>query len=127
MDLFSSLEPAPPPKRQPDPNTYMAETMPAAPPPPPAPPPIADDAPPRPIVARDPPPPVKPRPEDFPGDPVASFSCYCGCQDEVLEPAPEWVTCWGKGCGARMHRWYPRNLPPSNNARQLTDEERSRI
>ena len=82
---------------------------------------------PRAIVVRDPPPPVKPRPEDFPGLPVASFSCYCGCLDEVLEPAPEWVTCWGKGCGQRMHRWYPRSLPPSGNARQLTDEERQRI
>lgn len=130
-DLFDflpeSTNPAPP--RQ-DVNTYMAETMPAKPATPAEPvsnPEQLPDAPPRVIVASDPPPPVKPRPEDFPGLPVASFSCYCGCLDEVLEPAPEWVTCWGKGCGQRMHRWYPKHLPPSGNARQLTDEERQRI
>lgn len=74
------------------------------------------------------PPPPPPAPERvWPGKPVASFSCYCGALDEVLEPAPEWVTCWQKGCDSRMHRWTPRNPPPSRNARQLTDEERSRI
>lgn len=122
MDLFSGLEPPPPPKRQ-DANNYLAETMPAAPPPPP----IADDGPPLRFVSASPPPPRIPKPEDFPGKPVASFACYCGAQDEVLEPAPEWVDCWEKGCGAKMHRWYPRTLPPSNNARQLTEAERSRI
>lgn len=121
-DLFGGLEPHPLPK-----PTSLFERMaeaqrqvePVA--------SIAQDAPPRTIVARDPAPRTPFKPEDFPGLPVASFSCYCGCVDEVLEPAPVWVTCWGKGCGQQMHRYQPIHAPPSGNARQLTDEERSRI
>jgi len=62
-----------------------------APPPPPAPPPEPKPAP----VAH---PPIE-RPEPAPAPPrpglVASFSCYCGCQSEVREPAPLEIPCWG--------------------------------
>ncbi len=95
---------------------FIPESTKSAPPPAPAPAPIAA-APPAPRAD----------PQGFPGLPVASFACYCGCQDEVLEPAPEWVTCWGKDCGRQMHRYTPPRLPPSTNARQLTPDERSRI
>ena len=46
---------------------------------------------------------------------VASFTCHCGCQDEVLEPAPAEVPCWG--CGMAMRRWSPKHEPPTSNAR----------
>jgi len=50
---------------------------------------------------------------------VASFSCYCGCQDEVLEPAPAAIPCWG--CKRTMHRWHPKDPPPPVSARVWVD------
>lgn len=98
---------------------FLPESTKSAPPPP---------APPAPIAAPAAPPPA-PRadPQGFPGKPVASFACYCGAQDEVLEPAPETVDCWLCKKSLAMHRWTPPRLPPSFNARQLTEAERARI
>lgn len=56
---------------------------------------------------------------------VASFACFCGCQDEVLEPAPATVKCWK--CKADMHRWTPKYEPPVMSARETTEEERRRV
>lgn len=56
---------------------------------------------------------------------VASFACFCGCQDEVLEPAPQTVKCWG--CKADMHRWTPKHEPPAMSARETTDEEKRNL
>jgi hypothetical protein len=59
---------------------------------------------------------------------VASFSCIaCSAIDEVLEPAPDWVECWSKGCSTRMHRFVPPKAPPHFNARMLTSEETARL
>ncbi len=49
------------------------------------------------------------QPDQQPGL-VASFACYCGCQSEVREPAPEAIPCWE--CKRPMHRWTPRIEPP---------------
>lgn len=122
-DLFSSFDSPAPPK-----PTSLFERMataqrqeePAA--------PIAEEAEPVQRFVASPPPPREPfKPEDFPGRPVASFFCYCGGVDEVLEPAPETVDCWRCKKPLAMRRYQPRNAPPSGNARQLTDAERSRI
>lgn len=89
----------------------------------PAPPPPAPVTPPKPQ------PPIE-RPEPAPAPPrpglVASFSCYCGCQDEIREPVPDdaVVPCWG--CPGTMHRWHPRSEPPINNARVWDGEARKR-
>jgi len=54
---------------------------------------------------------------------VASFSCVCGAQDEVREPAPETVACWN--CKTRrMKRWASHDTP-FVSARQATAEERA--
>jgi len=54
---------------------------------------------------------------------VASFSCVCGAQDEVREPAPETVACWS--CKTRrMKRWASHDTP-FVSARQATAEERA--
>jgi len=66
-------------------------------------------------------------PRTWPGVPVASFACVCGARDEVIEPAPATVDCWSCKVKLGMARWHPLELPPSGNARSVTDAERSRI
>lgn len=68
-------------------------------------------------------PPTEPAPAPQPGL-VASFACYCGCQSEILEPAPERIRCWGAECKLTMHRWYPVHEPPPQSARPLSEADR---
>lgn len=58
---------------------------------------------------------------------VASFACECGARDEVLEPAPATVDCWGCKLALGMRRWHPPVPPPNGNARITTDAERARL
>lgn len=58
---------------------------------------------------------------------VASFACYCSAQEEVFEPAPAEVDCWRCKRPLGMHRWRPRDAPPTRNARPTTEAERARI
>lgn len=66
-----------------------------------------------------------PSPAPAPAEPcerpglVASFACLCGCQAEILEPAPDEIRCWGEGCGLAMYRWRPCAEPPVYSARAL--------
>jgi hypothetical protein len=55
---------------------------------------------------------------------VASFSCVCGGQDEVREPAPRTVLCWNCKPPRRMKRWNPGYDTPHVSARELTAAER---
>lgn len=52
-----------------------------------------------------------------------SFICDCGCLDEVRQPAPETVGCWG--CKRQMRRWTPRFTPPEHAGRDTTDKEKA--
>ncbi len=75
---------------------------------------------------------LEPEPVVQPERRVASFRCHCGCMDEVREPAPEYVACWGKSgagkpCRLRMFRWVPAYAVPFYSARPTTPAERDRI
>lgn len=75
--------------------------------------------------------PIPERPANYakaiPARAVASFSCVCDAQDEVLEPAPERVDCWACRKWQGMKRFDPGYDPPVISARKLTDEERARM
>lgn len=58
---------------------------------------------------------------------VASFTCYCGAQDEVQEPAPATVNCWSCKKPLAMRRWTPNYDPPFSSARKPTEAERRRV
>lgn len=58
---------------------------------------------------------------------VATFSCVCGAQDEVLEPAPLTVDCWSCKRPLSMRRWACQYDPPPISARDVTPEERARL
>lgn len=51
---------------------------------------------------------------------VASFACPCGCRDEVREPAPTPLPCWGDRCDGTMKRFTPKFAPPAGAGRILT-------
>jgi len=77
--------------------------------------------PPKPKAAPNPAPaptPARPRPGL-----VASFACIaCSAQDEVLEPAPDRIRCWG--CGGEARRWRPpAGEPPAISARELRERD----
>lgn len=61
-----------------------------------------------------------------PGRLVASFACMCGCQDEVREPAPDLIPCWGDKCRLKMYRWRPPIAPPIHNARVWDGKARAK-
>lgn len=58
---------------------------------------------------------------------VASFSCVCGGQDEVREPAPATVQCWSCKPARIMKRWNPGYDTPHVSARVTTAEECARL
>jgi len=59
--------------------------------------------------------------------PTGSFACDCGARDEVLEPAPARLDCWGCKRSRGMTRYPPRFLPPPAAGRRLTAEEAERV
>lgn len=51
---------------------------------------------------------------------VASFACPCGIRDEVREPAPATLPCWGDRCDGTMKRFTPKFAPPAGAGRTHT-------
>ena len=68
--------------------------------------------------------PAKPAGFIGPRWPVASLECDCGALDEVKEPCPDRLDCWGCHGLEAMRRRAPRYLPPRGAGRELTAEER---
>jgi hypothetical protein len=59
--------------------------------------------------------------------PVASFACECGARDEVKEPAPPTVDCFGCRQVQGMKRFSPRWPPPRHAGRTATARELARV